>query len=117
MSYVCLDIEPAEFYSEKLYTARKTHKCCETGRIIQPGEKYWRCTGKWEGELMTFVQSDFAYRFARKINGVEPPNETLQREGCVCFGGVGEYVDEMRRDMPPEWLAEWEAELAKAVKP
>lgn len=29
--------------------ARKAHKCCECLRIIQPGEKYQRWSGKFDG--------------------------------------------------------------------
>lgn len=105
------DYEPAQFYSEKCVVARKPHKCCETGRIIQPGEKYWRCVGKWEGDLMAFCQSEFAYRFARKINGIDPPNEKY--DSCIAFGELRDHVQEMRYDLPAEWVAEWDAEIAR----
>ena len=39
------DYEPSETYP----TAKKNWKCCECGRIIPIGEKYYCLTGKWHG--------------------------------------------------------------------
>lgn len=100
--------EIPKFYDERLVTARKPHKCCETGRIIQPGERYWRITGKWDGTVKTFCQSEAAYHFARYINGVgDGPNagnmSRYDSEWCIPFGRIG-------ADLPndPEMLAEWD---------
>lgn len=45
------DGECAEFASEKIVTARKTHLCCECRKKIQPGEKYEYVSGVWEGRF------------------------------------------------------------------
>lgn len=103
MSYYCDN--PAKFYDEKLVKARKPHKCCETKREIQPGERYWRIRGMWEDDdkPSTFCQSEAAYHFARFLNGVGTPRE--YQEECIPFGGVAEHV----RDMDdPDTTAEWE---------
>jgi len=86
-----MDCEIAEFYNEELVEARKEHKCCETGRVIKKGESYWRCTGKWDGEIQTYKQSQSAYHFARHLNSKIYPNEPQE---CVPFGCIGEDIQE-----------------------
>lgn len=93
----------AEFYCEKFVKARKPHKCCETGRMIQPGEMYWRISGKWD-DVETFAQSEAAFHFARHVNGVGE-NGSLAKydpEMCIPFGGIRydlcdeDYEDEFK---------------------
>lgn len=103
--------EVPSFYSEQLVTARKEHKCCETGRIIAKGEKYWRCGGKYDGEMFSTKQSVAAYHFARYINGLQDKITGTwigsREDECIEFGGVGEYVREFREDHPELW-SEWQ---------
>lgn len=40
-----------EFSSTRKVRARKPHHCDECGGVIQPGETYDRCAGKWEGDF------------------------------------------------------------------
>jgi len=42
------DIQPS-YMTEAFPKARKQHKCCECGRIIEPGEHYQRISGVWDG--------------------------------------------------------------------
>lgn len=93
-----------EFYSEQRVKARKPHTCCETGRVIPKGEFYWRMTGKWDGDLQTFAQTDAAYHFARWMNGVGS-KRGYDHDYCIGFGDIGDAVRE-RED--PELTAEWE---------
>lgn len=87
MGYHCDD--GPEFYHEELVTARKPHKCCETGKIIRPGEKYWRCSGKWDGRMSTFTQSRAGYHLCRYLN--------FQAGECIIyFGGMPEHAAEAR---------------------
>ena len=48
--YDCLP----SFYNIKIRTARKEHKCCECGAMIQPREQYHYIAGKWDGCIDTF---------------------------------------------------------------
>lgn len=80
------DWAPPVFYSEKLVTARKQHRCCETGRLIETGDRYWRLSGKWDDETRTYKQCESAYHFARWLN--------RQMDGCVSFGGIQYAVSE-----------------------
>lgn len=93
---------PPAFYSERRVKARKPHKCCETGRVIQPGEMYWSICGKWDGDLCSFAQSEAAYHFARWCNHVGDPTK---EEECISFGEICVHVRECD---DPEITAEWE---------
>ena len=46
--------EYPEFYTDKVVTAKKQHKCYECGETISIGDKYQRCSGKWDGEVLTY---------------------------------------------------------------
>lgn len=103
----------AERYWEKRRRTSIPRRCCETGRTIQPGEFYWRCTLKAEGEFYTSFQCDAAYHFARWCNGVGPgnlhvPGSLADGEGldCVPFGSIHELVDLVGFEHP-EVEAEW----------
>lgn len=47
------DLDGPEFYVITTPTARKPHTCRECGDKIEPGAKYERTAGKWEGEMDT----------------------------------------------------------------
>lgn len=49
-----IDYDPPEFCSRIVRTARKQHRCCECGRVIEPGESYHHTSGAWDGTLNTF---------------------------------------------------------------
>jgi hypothetical protein len=43
-----------DVYEETHPEARKKHKCCECGRVINKGEKYQKVKGCWYGEWSTY---------------------------------------------------------------
>ena len=98
-----MNCEP-EFYAEHHRRARKEHKCCETGRMIQPGEMYWICVGVWDGYFQQFKQSEAAYHFCRFINGIPEKGtaraRTFDPDSCAPFGHI-------RDDLPDDYLPEW----------
>lgn len=57
-----------EFYSEYFRTARKQHKCCECNMMIDPGDKYVACAGKYEGRMEMYKQHLVCYHIARFVN-------------------------------------------------
>jgi hypothetical protein len=41
----------AEFFNDKIVTARKEYKCCECYHPIKKGEKHWSISAKWSGDF------------------------------------------------------------------
>jgi len=55
MSDTCFcDYDPPEFYSQRMQTAKKEHRCEECGKPICTGETYENVSGKWDGRFDTF---------------------------------------------------------------
>ncbi len=50
----CDTNDSPKIFNETNPTAIKHHICCECGSTIDPGEKYWRVTGLWDGGFETF---------------------------------------------------------------
>lgn len=48
------DGEPADFCRTETRKARKSHRCCECRKTIQPGQRYEVCSGSWDGGIQTF---------------------------------------------------------------
>lgn len=107
-----------QFYFERLVTASgrsKNLRCCECRLPIERGEKYYRCTGKWDGYLWSGAQHLFCWTFARSLNGVDALGLYFRYDGtmelvshagrnpwgfndgyggCVPFEGVREMLGE-----------------------
>lgn len=49
-----LDAEPPQFSTESTPRSRTRRRCCECRGWIEPGERYHRLTGKWDGDILTF---------------------------------------------------------------
>lgn len=111
-----------DHYDEKRVKARKHHKCCETGRIIQPGEFYWRCVCIFDGTAKTYKQSESAYHFARFLNGY---GTSHFGEDCIPFCGIGEHVSEHHKPLSgdegdeiwSEWLRVKAGEVTRNTTP
>ena len=52
--YVDTSDYSGDFQTVDIRKARKDHKCCACGRIIQPGEEYERVFGVWDADPGTF---------------------------------------------------------------
>lgn len=78
--------EMPEFFSEAIHKARKDYKCCECGYPIRKGTKYWKCQGKWDGEISSYKQHiecrDACYSF-----------QTGDPDDCVPFGGLRDFLE------------------------
>lgn len=71
-----------EFYREETPIARKVHVCCECGGNIEPGQKYHKAVGVWEGEFK-------AYHTCW-------PCESIRANYCpggFVFGGLAETIN------------------------
>jgi len=54
-------------YTSSTPLARKRHKCCECRGWIEPGEKYHRFSGIWDGEAGTFKTCDDCQTLRREV--------------------------------------------------
>lgn len=112
-----------QFYAEKLVVARKLHKCCECRERIEPGDRYYRCSAKWDGDLWSGCQHVECWNFARSLNGIGADGyavtwKTDRRpaasrpafeidaiefdDGCIPFCGIGEFLGELHGDYNEE---------------
>jgi hypothetical protein len=78
------DDEMPTLYSESNPTARKQHVCCECGSMIDPGEKYFRSEGLWDGDFLTFKTCGICQNIKNEAlaEGVE----------CIAFACLYETV-------------------------
>ena len=90
------DDGPAEFFEESNPIARKQHKCVECREMIQPGERYERVKGRWEGEYSSHATCIPCQRI----------RDTYCPRG-YCFGMLAEQIEECLgfdyREDPKEW--------------
>lgn len=83
--------EGPEFFSERISRARKPYKCCECRKRIHVGQIYWRCNGKWDGEMDSFKQH---------IECRDACYTILKGQGeCINFGALREWI----KDHPERW--------------
>lgn len=89
---VCIDMEVGEyneFFSQRIYRARKEYKCCECRETIKPGTRYEYSAGKSMGML-------FDERTCLTCKEV--------REAFVCGGYIfGELWETIEQAMYPIW--------------
>lgn len=91
MSCYC-DYDRPEFISTTIRTARKTHKCCECGHIIQPNEKYEHVAGKWDGDFSTFNTCEMC---------ADLRDSLVDNGGCYQYGGLNEeYWEHLHTVLP-----------------
>lgn len=83
-----------DFASEKIVTARKRHVCGECSRVIEPGERYARWAGSWEGDFWTMKSCPQCDALRKIINYVDD----YFWEGC--YGGIHAWVaDRLEREV------------------
>ena len=83
MSYYA-DCEILEFSSIVEPIARSVHKCCECSAPINTGERYVKCSGKWDGDFSMFKQHELCARACEHIR------DNSDGE-CIGFGALLEY--------------------------
>lgn len=109
MSYDCYcDYELPSVFNESMPVARKSHRCSECGRPIEPGTKYRNIWGVWDGRGCTFKRCPACNRLAEYIKAHVPcfcdwfgglreeASETLASIPEIGFGGVRRYVEAFR---------------------
>lgn len=83
---VCLDMgydfDPSDFFREKPVTAKLRHHCCECGRVIEPGKRYERATGKCDGVFWSYAtcaDRDYVLRAQARSFAVRTPPHLSRR--------------------------------------
>lgn len=83
------DFEPAAFYCRTELKAVKEHTCTECGSAIQPGEKYERVAGKWDGSFSSFKTCPRCVALRDHIKAHVP---------CFCWAH-GSLLDDARMEV------------------
>lgn len=87
MSYDCYcDYDPPEFFSRRVISAKKQHKCYECGGPILPGEKYEYAAGRWEGYFDTFKICERCHDIRQWTQNNVP---------CLCWS-YGNMIEDCR---------------------
>ena len=85
----CDCIQP-DCSTEKIRRARKTHKCCECGRPINPKDRYHHIKGVWEGEIGDYKTCIHCVRVRRVVYNLAAKNDDCG----PCLGGLYEWIQE-----------------------
>jgi hypothetical protein len=76
----CEDAERPTFCNVTRPKARKLHRCCECNSPIQPGDRYERISGKWDGDMGTYTTCLFCEALRDVLSdalGCSPPLSNL----------------------------------------
>lgn len=89
-SECCCDGESPSVYNRTMPTAQKQHLCCECGGAIQPGEKYERVEGLWDGKFSTFKTCPDCLALL------------CENEPCRIYGGLRNALREIAEIVPDD---------------
>jgi hypothetical protein len=94
-----------DFYDSRDVRARKAHKCTECGCTIAVDERYERTSGKWGGDVRTYVTCAECADIAT----------ALSCDGGRLHGGLWEALNDLGPDVVgPGCLAKIATAAAKA---
>ena len=100
--------EMPEFFSDSRPVARKEHICCECGTAIEKGEKHYSCSGKWDGDFLSYRQH------LDCLKACETFRDKVNEGECIPFGGFYEWMCETKY-YHRNWPAEVRTIMAKAL--
>ena len=83
------DYDAPEFYHRAERKARKSHRCAECGKAIQPGETYEKASGKWDGSFCQFKTCCRCTALREHIKAHVP---------CACLSH-GNLLDDVRTEV------------------
>ncbi len=89
--------EGPEFQRDTWRRARKQHNCCACKHVVQSGEHYMNCFGKWDGEVDTYRYCARCWAFVQAVL----KNGDGYIHGLACGVDWGEAFNED----PPEAVA------------
>ena len=82
------------FYREQIRKAKKSHKCCECGNEIKPGETFACCSVKMDSDIEEFKQHMRCFHFARHLN------LDFHDECVIGFCAIDEEIESYEHDYP-----------------
>jgi hypothetical protein len=89
------DYDGPQFLVVHYRTARKQHKCCECGHVIELGECYEHVVGKWEEQLSTFDTCELCTELRDALADYY--------SGCFTYGDLSEeYLDYLQDKLPEQ---------------
>jgi len=79
------DYDQPAFFRASHHTSSARHRCCECGRAINPGERYLKIVGEWEGEFSAYKRCSHCDAVADALKSRAP---------CFCdyVGGLWEVI-------------------------
>lgn len=86
--------------------------------VIRPDPQYRRDNPDWQDHWETAKISErkkwsrLERDWTLRPPSIPPPKSKYPEQddyGCIGFGGIGEYMEEMRSDVPNDLVAEWDA--------
>jgi len=91
-----MDCEGPDVYSIEYPIARSTHTCCECGLKINPGEKYEKFKGLWDGEWDRFKTCMKCSELRDRVNWLHR-NDGYE---AIPFGCLEEWAREDGFEFP-----------------
>ena len=82
------DCEEPDFYCNVVVKARKPHRCYECHRTIEPGMRYHRLSGKWNGD----IESYSVCRWCESIRAMWYEEKAVECKPCI--GGLYQFMQE-----------------------
>lgn len=98
---MCFDYDSyAEFYQGRICRSRRSRRCHATRRTIEPGELYYRDSGRLEGEWFNGQYSAVVYCQRYLIHLHELLEGCEWSESWIAFEEIREYL----HDTQQEWI-------------
>ncbi|MEO5368506.1 MAG: hypothetical protein H7833_00360 [Magnetococcus sp. DMHC-1] len=89
---VMCDFEMPTLYNCERVKARKQHKCCECGKIIDIGSFYHVESGLWDGEFERYRTCGFCFEVRNFVASIDVV-------GCFCYGSLGDEINTFKDDI------------------
>jgi len=78
------DLITPTLFCSKFVTARKQHRCCECGGVIERGESYRRNDGLWDDEFQCFKECVVCALLRNDNTHLESGFGELHRDLAAC---------------------------------
>lgn len=110
----------SDFYAERLFKARKHHRCCNCRWLVSPAAEYWRIVGFSDGSFFNIKMCSDCYNLCRALPKIcgsdysEVPLEGIFEE-LWDAGVLVSREDKNGGRLPPEIDEEYSDQLEMVV--